>query len=187
MAKTAQKEQQGKRTMWAWVKEILIIFICALAIAVLIKSFLIDSRVVPSSSMYPTIEIGDRVLMWRLAYAFGGEPERGDIVVFEAPEELHESSDLIKRVMGLPGETIEIKDGTVYIDGEALAEDDYQHATPTYDYGPVTVPQDCYFMMGDNRNKSVDSHEWNDPFISADDIKGKAIFRYWPFSRMGGI
>ena len=63
----------------------------------------------------------------------------------------------------------------------------YQHAIAEYEYGPVTVPDDCYFMLGDNRNRSVDSHEWDDPFIHIDDIKGKAIFRYWPISRMGGI
>ena len=186
MAKAIPQDGKKQRTSGSWLKELVIIFVCALAIALVVKSFLIDSRIVPSSSMYPTIEVGDRVLMWRLAYAFGGEPERGDIVVFEAPEELNESSDLIKRIIGLPGETIEIKNGAVYIDGEILDEADYQHAVPQYEYGPVTIPEDCYFMLGDNRNKSIDSHEWDSPFIPIDDIKGKAIFRYWPISRMGG-
>ena len=187
MAKRTPIETKKQRTTATWIKEIVIVFVCALAIAVVIKSFLIDSRVVPSSSMYPTIEVGDRVLMWRLAYAFGNEPERGDIVVFEAPDELNESSDLIKRIIGLPGETVEVRGGAVYIDGELLDEDGYQHAIAEYEYGPVTVPDDCYFMLGDNRNRSVDSHEWDDPFIHIDDITGKAIFRYWPISRMGGI
>ena len=118
MAKRTPIETKKQRTTATWIKEIVIVFVCALAIAVVIKSFLIDSRVVPSSSMYPTIEVGDRVLMWRLAYAFGNEPERGDIVVFEAPDELNESSDLIKRIIGLPGETVEVRGGAVYIDGE---------------------------------------------------------------------
>ena len=187
MGKRKQAENQKPRTTGSRVKDFIIVIVCALAIAFLIKGFLIDSRIIPSASMEPTIEEGDRVLMWRLAYAFGGEPERGDIVVFSAPEELNEKSDLIKRVIGLPGETVEIKNGAVYIDGEMLAEDEYQHDTPHYDYGPVTVPEDCYFMLGDNRNNSIDSHEWQDPFISIDDIKGQAFFRYWPLSRLGGI
>ena len=83
MAKRTPIETKKQRTTATWIKEIVIVFVCALAIAVVIKSFLIDSRVVPSSSMYPTIEVGDRVLMWRLAYAFGNEPERGDIVVLK--------------------------------------------------------------------------------------------------------
>ncbi len=187
MATTKPQEEKKRRTTGSAIKDLLIIIVCAALIAVGVKSFLIDSRIVPSSSMYPTIEVGDRVLLWRLAYAFGGEPERGDIVVFTAPDDLEEDSDLIKRVIGLPGETVEIKNGTVYIDGEPLDETAYQHAVPEYEYGPVTVPEDCYFMLGDNRNRSVDSHEWEDPFISIDDIKGEAVFRYWPLSRMGGI
>ena len=133
MAKRTPIETKKQRTTATWIKEIVIVFVCALAIAVVIKSFLIDSRVVPSSSMYPTIEVGDRVLMWRLAYAFGNEPERGDIVVFEAPDELNESSDLIKRIIGLPGETVEVRGGAVYIDGELLDEDGYQHAIAEYE------------------------------------------------------
>ena len=183
----SRKEKQNNKKMsaGAWIKEMLIILICAIALAVVVKGFLVDSRAIPSSSMVPTIEIGDRVVLWKLAYVFG-DPERGDIVVFDAPAELHENDDLIKRVIGLPGDTVEIADGFVYINGEAL-EENYLAERPDYEYGPVTVPDDCYFMMGDNRNNSIDSHEWSNPFLPEDNIKGKAIFRYWPVSRIGGI
>jgi signal peptidase I len=182
----AKNKQSEKRGFWAGVKEILVIFVCAIILAALIKSFIIDSRVIPTTSMVPTIEVGDRVIMWRLAYTFNNEPQRGDIIVFTPPAELNETSDLIKRVIGLPGETVEVKDGYVYINGEAL-EEDYLKEQPTYTYGPVTVPEDSYFIMGDNRNVSVDSHMWLNPFLSEDEIKGKVIFRYWPLSRIGGL
>ncbi len=178
-------KEKKKMTPAAWAKEIIIIFLCAAALAFVCKTFIIDSRQIPSASMEPTIEIGDRVVLWKLAYVFG-EPQRGDIIVFAPPEEFAEKNDLIKRVIGLPGETVEIKDGLVYIDGEPLTED-YLAEPPDYEYGPVTVTDDCYFVMGDNRNDSVDSHLWLNPFLPKDHIRGEAVFRYWPVSRMGGI
>jgi signal peptidase I len=173
------KKKQG-------AKEILIVVIIAIIIAVLIKSFIIDSRVIPTSSMVPTIEVNDRVIMWRLAYSFDNEPSRGDIIVFEAPVELNQPTDLIKRIIGLPGETVEIKNSLVYINDEPLSED-YLNALPNYVYEKVTVPENSYFIMGDNRNNSVDSHLWQNPFLLEENIKGKAIFIYWPISRIEGI
>ena len=170
----------------SWIKETLIIFLLALAVALVIKTFLVDTRLIPSASMYPTIEVGDRVLVDKITHIVGKTPERGDIVVFRAPAELNQKSDLIKRVIGLPGDTIFIKDGLVYINDEAIAED-YLNEAPDYEYGPVTVPEGCYFMLGDNRNHSVDAHRWSDPFISIKDIKGKAFFCYWPINRIGDL
>lgn len=169
-----------------WLKEFGLMFLYALIIALLLKGFIVDSRMVPSGSMYPTIEIGDRVVMFRLSYIGDRAPGRGDIVVFEPPPDADEGYDLIKRVIGLPGETLEVKDGSVYIDGAALAED-YLNQAPGYTYGPVVVPEGHYFMMGDNRNNSADSHVWQDPFISEDEIKGRAVCRYWPLSRIGAL
>ena len=91
---------------------------------------------------------------------------------------------MVKRVIGLPGDTLEVKDGLVYINGVAL-EEDYILEAPDYSYGPVTIPQGQYFMLGDNRNNSKDSHMWNYPFIDREAIIGKAIFCYWPISRIG--
>lgn len=182
MAEKNKKPQSAK----SWFKDIIIILVCAIALAVLIKTFLVDTRAIPTGSMVPTIEVGDKVILWRLAYAFDSQPQRGDIVVFSPPAELNEKSDLIKRVIGLPGDTLEIKDGYVYINGEQLTEG-YLNEPPHYAYGPVTVPENSYFMMGDNRNNSIDSHAWLNPFITDDDIKGRAVCCYWPLSRIGGL
>ncbi len=168
----------------SFIKETLKVFVLALAIAIVLKLFIVDSRVVPTSSMYPTIEEQDRIVLNKLAYLGDSTPQRGDIVVFNPPEELNSPYDLVKRVIGLPGETLEVKDGAVYIDGQALVED-YIFEAPNYTYGPVTIPEDCYFMMGDNRNHSLDSHYWQDPFVHEDEIKGKVVFRYWPLSSLG--
>jgi signal peptidase I len=181
-----KKGQKAKTGFWPSFIEMLKIILCAIVIAILIKSFIIDTREIPSTSMVPTIEIGDRVILWRLAYDFGNEPQRGDIIVFKPPAELNEKTDLVKRVIGLPDETVEIKDGYVYINGKALTED-YLNEKPTYTYGPVTVPDGCYFVMGDNRNVSVDSHMWPNPFLAEDAIKGKALCIYWPLPRLGGL
>ena len=120
-----------------------------------------------------------------MAYTGSKTPERGDIVVF-SPNDNSEGDDLLKRVIGLPGETIEVKDGYVYIDGVAL-EENYILEQPNYFFAEVTVPENCYFMMGDNRNMSRDSHAWDNPFVPMENIKGKAVCCYWPFSRMGSL
>jgi signal peptidase I len=183
---TNQETGAGSPKKKSWLKDFLLIFLYALVIAIVLKAFIVDSRVVPSSSMYPTIEISDRVVLFRLSYIGERSPQRGDIVVFAPPADSGEKLDLIKRVIGLPGDTLEVKNGSVYIDGVALAED-YLNDTPDYTYGPVTVPEGHYFMMGDNRNNSRDSHAWADPFVSEDQIKGRAVCRYWPPDRIGAI
>ena len=162
------------------------VLVTAILIAVFLKAFIVDSRAIPTTSMVPTIEPGDRVVLSRVSYWGSRAPERGDVVVFSPPEELNENSDLIKRVIGLPGETVEVKNGLVYIDGVALDEP-YVNEAPDYAYGPVTVPDDCYLVMGDNRNVSVDSHLWINPFLNEDSIKGKAVCLYWPINRIGAL
>lgn len=170
----------------SWFKELIKIVLAAVVLAILLKAFVVDSRAIPSTSMLPTIEVGDRIVLSKVSYLGSNEPERGDIIVFKPPAELNEKSDLIKRLIGLPGETIEVKDGQLYIDG--IAQDEpYLYAAPNYSYGPVTVPEGHYFVLGDNRNASFDSHAWEEPFLPADDVKGKAVFLYWPLSRLGTL
>lgn len=169
-----------------WWREALELILLAAVLAFAFKFFLFDTRNIPSSSMVPTIVPGDRVIMSRLSYLGAKEPQRGDIVVFRAPEELEEKDDLIKRIVALPGEEVAVSGGSVYINGEALDEP-YLAETPEYEFGPYTVPEGCYFVLGDNRNWSNDAHMWNEHYISGDSIKGKAIWRYWPLSRFGAI
>jgi len=126
--------------------------------------------------MEHTIEVDDCILGLQLAYLFK-EPERGDVVIFPYPD----NPDIIyvKRVIGLPGETVEIKDGYVYIDGDPI-EEPYLKEEMVGEYGPYVVPEDCYFMLGDNRNSSQDSRKWKNTYLKGEDIMAKVLFRYSP-------
>lgn len=169
----------------ATIKDLAITLLIAFVIAMVLKCFVVDSCKILSDSMVPTLEKGDRVIVSKISYIIG-EPERGDVIIFEPPAEVNEGVDFIKRIIGLPGEIVEIKDETVYIDGEPLSED-YLNEKPLYDFGPVTVPEGKYLVLGDNRNYSADAHVWSDPFISKEDIEAKAIFQYFPFDEIGLI
>ena len=176
------KDKQGKSA----VKEFLMIFVMAAILAIFLKSFIVDSRVIPSSSMVPTIQIGDRVVLNKLAYLGDAEPQRGDIVVFKPNASTGSEFDMIKRVIGLPGDTVEINNGYVYINGEPL-EEDYLAEAPRYYFEEITVPAGCYFLLGDNRNYSNDAHLWLDPFVTEKSIAGKATLCYWPLNRIGSL
>jgi signal peptidase I len=128
--------------------------------------------------MEDTVMTQDRVFAFRLSYLFEN-PQRGDIVVFPLPDD--ESQNYLKRIIGLPGETVEIKDGKVYINNseEPLAED-YLKEKPTGDYGPYEIPENSYFMLGDNRNISLDSRFWERTFVKKNKIMGKVLLRYYP-------
>lgn len=145
----------------------------AFALTMFIRAYIITIAYVPSESMEPTIKAESRILVNKMYYHFY-EPQRGDVIVFPFPDD--ESELFIKRVMGLPGETIEGKGGHVYINGK-LFENDYSDAYIFEDFGPFTVPDDCYFMMGDNRNNSKDSRYWHNTYVKKEDIIGKAIYR----------
>lgn len=160
------------REIGEWVGVVII----AVLLAYLVNHFLIVNAVVPSSSMETTIMTGDRVIGFRLAYNFS-DPKRGDIMIFKFPDD--ESKLYIKRLIGLPGETVEIYDGNVYIDGEELDEP-YLTVRTLGSFGPYTVPEGHYFMLGDNRNNSADSRFWENTYLSREKIVGKAIFKYWP-------
>ncbi len=151
-----------------------------------IRTFVAEARYVPTGSMLPTIEINDRLLIDKMGYRFEG-PKRGDIVVFDPTDALAKQNftdAFIKRVVGLPGETVEVRHGVVFIDGEAL-EEDYISEAPYYQWGPALVPDDQYVVLGDNRNNSLDSHVWG--FVPRDKIIGRAVVRFWPPNRLGGV
>lgn len=151
-----------------------------------IRTFVAEARYIPSSSMEPTLEINDRLIIEKLSYHFRA-PERGDVVVFNPTETLKEQNfheAFIKRVIGLPGDTIEVKNGRVYVNNEPLLEK-YIAEKPLYDYGPVTVPKGQYLVLGDNRNNSYDSHYWG--FVPQENLIGRAVVRFWPVNRLGEI
>lgn len=156
-------------------KELISIVVIAFVLAMILRTFVVEGRIIPSGSMLPTIQLQDRVMVNKFIYYFK-DPVRGDIVVFDPPDALNSKEDYIKRVIGLPGETIEVKNSTVYVNGEALNEP-YLYEAINYEFGPVVVPEDALFVMGDNRNPSYDSHRWND-WLTRDHLKGKAFLIY---------
>lgn len=167
-----------KNSIWKELWEYIKMIIFVVVVVLIVNNFLLINARVPSESMEKTIMTGDRFFGNRLAYLFD-DPERFDIVVFKYPDD--ESQLFVKRVIGLPGETVEIKDGKVYINGsETPLDDSFTSETPTGDYGPYVVPEGSYFMLGDNRNHSGDSRFWKQPYVEKEKIVGKAIFRYFP-------
>jgi len=153
------------------------------AVIYLVINFFTMRCEVEGPSMEPTLETGQRLIVYRLAYAFS-EPERGDVVVFRYPPD--SGDNLVKRIIGLPGETVSIREGHVYIDGVLLEEPDYV-SPPGYS-GTWEVPEGHYFVLGDNRNSSSDSHSWGDVAnLDANQIVGRAWLSYWPPSRWGVI
>jgi signal peptidase I len=170
--------------------------IIALLLALFVREFLVQAFKIPSGSMIPTLLIGDHILVNKFIYGikmpFTGrviipvkEPARNDIVVFKYPR--NPSQDYIKRVIGLPGDTIEIINKKIYINGNPLANDygifldnRIMNEGPRDNFGPVTVPPHSLFVMGDNRDNSADSRFWR--FVDYRDIKGKAFILYWSWN-----
>ncbi|MGN0480393.1 MAG: signal peptidase I [Lachnospiraceae bacterium] len=151
------------------------IFAIAAVIAFIISFYVIVNSTVPTGSMSNTIRPGDHVIGMRLAYLFE-EPDRGDIIIFPFPD--NEEDTYVKRIIGLPGEKIEIKAGILYINDELYKEPYLKEPMRVADFGPYYVPDDCYFVMGDNRNESVDSRFWVNKFVHKKKIIGKVIFKY---------
>ena len=176
-ADTEEKTSVGKE-LFQWV----LVILGAVILAFLIDTFVIVNAQIPSGSMENTIMTGDRVFGNRLAYKFS-DPKRFDIIIFKYPDD--ESQLFIKRIIGLPGETVEIHDGNIYINGSDSPLEDVDIKEPMEgSFGPYTVPEGCYFVMGDNRNNSRDSRYWENTFVSEDEILGKAVLRYWPLNKM---
>jgi signal peptidase I len=164
------------------------ILVLALGLAFFIRTFVAEPRYIPSESMVPTLEVGDRLIVEKLSY-YGHLPHRGDVVVFAPPPQLQEQGYLadqafIKRAIGLPGDTVAVQDGRVLVNRELLTEA-YIAEPPNYLMSPIVVPPDALFVMGDNRNNSNDSHIWG--FLPTANIVGHACFRFWPLERFGGV
>lgn len=170
------------RVVLEWV----VVLVGAVLMALVLRQFIFQAFWIPSESMETTLEIRDRVLVNRLSYQWG-DVGRGDIVVFERkPEETGEIRDLIKRVIGLPGETVEGRDNTIYIDGSRLDESYIAAENMSFsDFGPVLVPEDELFVMGNNRDQSFDSRFFGT--VNEDRVAGRAFVLFWPLDRVGAL
>lgn len=173
---------------WSSWQENLILIAIALCLAFIIRTFIAEPRYIPSDSMVPTLHTGDRLVVEKVSYRFH-PPTTGDIIVFQPPEELQRrgypaDQAFIKRVIGIPGNILKVTNGTVYLDGKPLTED-YIAEPPNQPFPPVQVPEDEFFVMGDNRNDSNDSRYWG--FLPKQNIIGRATFRFWPLDRIGFI
>jgi signal peptidase I len=176
----ARRRSNGARQAIEWV----LLVIGALIIAVIIKTFLFQAFYIPSASMDPTLKVHDRVLVNKLSYHLHSV-HRGDIVVFHAPpeEETAQIKDLVKRVIGLPGDTIEARNNHVYINDRLLKEPYLPAGTVTVNLPRQVVPANSYFMMGDNRTQSSDSRVFGP--IKRSTIIGRAFVKMWPLNRLG--
>lgn len=164
-----------------WWRETLETVIWALLLAFVLRTFVIQAFWIPSGSMIPTLEVGDRVIVLKFWYHLPKiEPERGDIVVFKYP--VDPRRDFVKRIVGLPGDKVSIVDGTVYINDKELFEP-YVKNKDTYDMPEIVVPGNKYFCLGDNRPNSQDGRFWG--YVPEKFLKGPAVIRYWPISRIG--
>lgn len=178
-----QKKNSVAREILSWI----LTFTVALAAALFIKNYVIINADVPTGSMENTIMPGDRLLGNRLAY-INKNPKRGDIIIFHYPD--NEEELYVKRVIGLPGETVEIREGQIFIDGaaqpldEPYLKDEWTIATGPYHF---EVPQGAYLVMGDNRNDSWDARYWTNTSVYKEKILGKAVVVYWPFRDFGKL
>lgn len=187
-------EQTGKRGK-SRLRENIEAIVIAVLLALFIRAFVVQAFKIPSGSMEPTLQVGDHILVNKFIYGIRlpvtnttvipvSEPERGDIIVFEYPVE--PDKDFIKRVVGVPGDTVEIKDKKVYVNGRRVDKYPVKHMEEDMlsssvnkrdNFGPVTVPEDAYFVLGDNRDHSYDSRFWG--FVREAAIKGEAFIIYW--------
>ncbi len=201
----SSRPEGGDRGRGSFLRELPVLVLVALGLAILLKTFVVQAFFIPSGSMEPTLEPGDRVLVTKVF----DDPGRGDVIVFADPKDgrtedrgivggfVHwlseglgfarpEHEDFIKRVIGLPGETIEIRGGRLYVDGERIPEPYLRGPTDTRDYGPTEVPAESLFVLGDNRLNSNDSR-FGLGFVPVDKVIGRAFVIIWPPSNVGWV
>ncbi|MCK5230150.1 MAG: signal peptidase I [Desulfobulbaceae bacterium] len=192
---SSRQESQRKSTLRETIEAVFI----ALIVALFIRTFVVQAFKIPSGSMIPTLLIGDHILVSKFVYGIKNpitrktlisisEPERNDVIVFKYP--VNPNQDFIKRVIGVAGDRIEIRDKHVYVNGKFFEVENAIHLDskiisgdlqPRDNLGPITVPENSLFVMGDNRDNSHDSRFWK--FVDLDAVKGKAFIMYWSWNR----
>lgn len=178
-----KKGQPVIRETFSWIFSLAL----ALTVALILKNYVIINADVPTGSMENTIMPGDRLIGNRLAYLKKG-PKRGDIVIFRYPD--NEEELYVKRVIGLPGETVAVRDGKIYVNGaETELQENYLKESWTVATGPYDfeIPEDSYLVMGDNRNDSWDARYWTNSYVNRKKILGKTVVVYWPFRDFGKL
>ena len=186
-AETVAPAQQT-RTTGRVIGEWAIVLVLALLAAFIIRTFVFQTFYIPSGSMEPTLQVGDRIIVSKLSYDIH-DPHRGDIIVFHAPA--REATvcadpsikDLVKRIIGMPGETISSQGNTILINGKPLAQPWFAPVPLGPAIAPTKIPADSYFDMGDNRTNSCDSRDWGT--LPRGNIIGHVVFRIWPISQIG--
>lgn len=178
----ARPKRSGAAVLVEWV----VILALALGVALLVRATVVQTFFIPTPSMVPTLKVDDRLLVDKITLRTR-DVRRGDIVVFERPATFTDTTikDLIKRVVGLPGETLEGREGAVWVNGKRLNEPYLVKGVTTSDFAPVKVAVDHYFVMGDNRPESYDSRFWGT--VEREKIIGRALIRVWPPTRFGSI
>lgn len=185
-----QETREEPMTPQAFFKEVLswvVTIAAAVALALFLNRVVLINATIPSGSMENTIMEEDRLLGLRLAY-LNSKPERGDIIIFKYPD--NEAENYIKRIIGLPGETVDIREAKIYINGsDTPLEEPYLKEEWVIETGPYhfEVPDNSYLVLGDNRNNSLDARYWKNTYVSEDKILGKAWFRYYPFHSIGKL
>lgn len=167
--------RRGRRVMRRLFRELVIPLAIAFIVALAAQATVAKPYQIPSGSMLPTIQLQDRIIANRLVYHFSSI-QRGDIIVFEPPEALDPETPFVKRVIGLPGDTVEIRGGEVLVNGDVYEAG--MATKPSYTMNAETVPEGMLFVLGDNRNESYDSHRWG--FVPVDNVIGRAEVIYWP-------
>lgn len=184
VSKPSSKVSQ-EYTVSRFMRDVLEVVVPAIILFMVIRTFFFESRFVPSPSMAPTIQVQDRFLLNKTAYWLK-TPQRYQIVIFKPPARAGAKDDFVKRIIGLPGETIKVHKGVVYINDRPLAEPYITpDRAPIMEFNSFIIPDGNVFMMGDNRNNSQDSRFWGP--LPLKNIKGEAWWRFWPLNRVGMV